>query len=488
MIACCQRWFVQRHLGGVCYVSSTDERLSIRIRGPNLAGVQMRFEHGRTFGTKGTTDNSLSFSASERAAILSQLDHILASAPFRSSKRYPALLRYVVVETLDGHAELLKERTLGVEVFDRASEYDTNADPVVRIAAGEVRKRLAQYYYEQERRPEIRIELPPGSYVAEFHPAEADGNMIVLSAPAAADSAPILPSEQATTEDETTEIISTEWPKTTALARPRRLGRMWLWLAISSAALAAAGCWIILKTWPQPDADKLFWGPALASSSPVLISLGELRVSEAELSPNAYLSRFNAPFQLRASRYLRGLGLIAPSDATTAANVAGLLKANRKVFVIRDKDATTFADLQNGPFVLIGAFSNDWTIRLTDPMRFHFDMNPGAQQWWIGDRQRPDEKFGLHRTDLPESPVKDDYAIVARFFDPTTKQTAVVLAGVDNYGTQVAGDFVSNPTYLKEFAKHAPRDWDRKNIELLITTNIVDGDPGPPRVVASYFW
>ena len=55
----------------------------------------------------------------------------------------PGLLRYVVEQTLSGNEENLKERTLGVEVFRRSPDYDTNLDPVVRLSAGEVRKRLA---------------------------------------------------------------------------------------------------------------------------------------------------------------------------------------------------------------------------------------------------------------------------------------------------------------------------------------------------------
>jgi len=51
-----------------------------------------------------------------------------------------------VEQTLAGNEDNLKERTLGVEVFHRTPDYDTNLDPVVRLCAGEVRKRIAQYY------------------------------------------------------------------------------------------------------------------------------------------------------------------------------------------------------------------------------------------------------------------------------------------------------------------------------------------------------
>src|ERR1700678_3718546 len=104
----------------------------------------------------------------EREAVLRELHTVLASPHFSNSKRYPALLKYIVENTLAGKSDLLKERTLGVEVFDRAATYDTNADTVVRYTAGEVRKRLQLFYHEEGRNSSIRISLPAGSYVPVF--------------------------------------------------------------------------------------------------------------------------------------------------------------------------------------------------------------------------------------------------------------------------------------------------------------------------------
>jgi len=76
----------------------------------------------------------------ERQLVRSQLEKIVSDGRFAASKRYPCLLRYVVEQTLSGNEDDLKERTLGVEVFHRPPDYDTNADPVVRLCAAEVRK------------------------------------------------------------------------------------------------------------------------------------------------------------------------------------------------------------------------------------------------------------------------------------------------------------------------------------------------------------
>ena len=100
--------------------------------------------------------------------IRAQLDLVVRDEVFRTSKRSVAFLKYVVEQTLSGSADLIKERTIGVEVFDRDPSYDTNVDHIVRTAATELRKRLATYYVDEKHRGELRMGLVPGSYVPRF--------------------------------------------------------------------------------------------------------------------------------------------------------------------------------------------------------------------------------------------------------------------------------------------------------------------------------
>jgi hypothetical protein len=111
--------------------------------------------------------------ALDPAAVREQVERLVAHPLFANSKRYPALLAYVVEQTLLGNASDLKERSIGIEVFGRSPSYDANADPIVRITAGEVRKRLSQYYYDASHAGELVLELPIGSYVPVFRPSDA---------------------------------------------------------------------------------------------------------------------------------------------------------------------------------------------------------------------------------------------------------------------------------------------------------------------------
>ena len=81
-----------------------------------------------------------------RLIIREQLERLLESHLFRNSKRYPNMLRHIVERTLAGQAEAIKERSLGVVVFGRPPDYDCSSDPVVRMSAAEIRKRLIVFH------------------------------------------------------------------------------------------------------------------------------------------------------------------------------------------------------------------------------------------------------------------------------------------------------------------------------------------------------
>ena len=72
----------------------------------------------------------------DKSTILQELDNILASPPFRNSSRSKQFLSYVIQHRLDGHDELLKERSIGADLFHRPADYATGDDPVVRVQAG----------------------------------------------------------------------------------------------------------------------------------------------------------------------------------------------------------------------------------------------------------------------------------------------------------------------------------------------------------------
>lgn len=373
----------------------------------------------------------------DSAAVREQLERLLENSLFRNSKRYPALLRHVVEATLEGRAAELKERLLGVQVFGRPTDYDTNVDPVVRTSAAEIRKRMAQYYLDTAHESELRIELPLGSYVPEFHwPARP-------APPAAAAPAPVAPTAPSAAMDE---------------SRPRA----YLKLVIAAALLALVAISALLwkRPWESPSALDQFWNPVLNTNVPVVLCAGIHQ------------------------------GGIPWPDALTLARITGIIGERKHAYQIRRQDLATFTELSQGPVILIGAFNDAWTLLLNQQSRFSFDRDASAN--WISDRQNPSSrKWSVDSNKLDAAGhhvYNEDYAIVSRILDPRTGNIVVTAAGLHGYGTAAAGAFLTRGDYFLQFASGAPSGWQKKNLQIVIRTEVINGSSGPPRVVASYFW
>ncbi len=414
-------------------------------------------------------------------AIRQQLARILSTAHFSTSKRYPALLSYVVERTIQGDTESLKERTLGIEVFRRDPQYDTSADPVVRIAAGEVRKRLAQYYYDARHKNEIHIELPPGSYVPEFYsPAEQ-----AASASQGADQSAGIP-YGADGRTATAFRLKSGHSAHKSKNRLRVLVPVFCLVLGFVAGVVGTRVRTAVSSAPPTALDQ-FWRPLISAPGTVWLCVGEAYVTGIELNPNGARNRFTSNYRLSSGEE-RTYPALNLADSTVLARVAGLLQTRNKSYSVHGESETTFSDLTNAPSVLIGSFNNDWTIRLSDQLRFHFEMDREAGEQWIVDRQKPNERIGVHAIGLDTPDRKDAYAIISRAHDASTGQIVVGLAGISTNGTTAAGTFVSEPSYLEDFAKNAPHNWQNENLEIVIAAPIVDGSLGPPHVVSSYIW
>ncbi len=110
----------------------------------------------------------------EPSAARTQLDRLLASRTFAGSERLRRFLRFAVEHALAGETGRLKEYSLGVEVFDRQSDYDPRIDPIVRVEARRLRAKLRTYFAEEGVNDPLILSIPEGSYAPLFSPrAEA---------------------------------------------------------------------------------------------------------------------------------------------------------------------------------------------------------------------------------------------------------------------------------------------------------------------------
>jgi hypothetical protein len=100
--------------------------------------------------------------------VRSELNAILASRWFRSSQLQKQLLKFVVLKTLDGKADEIKEYAIGADAFGRGPDFDARIDSVVRVVARRVRDRLAEYYRNEGKADSVVIKLSVGSYIPSF--------------------------------------------------------------------------------------------------------------------------------------------------------------------------------------------------------------------------------------------------------------------------------------------------------------------------------
>jgi hypothetical protein len=375
-----------------------------------------------------------------RQDVQAELDRVLASSAFKGSRRSSDFLRFVVDSSLSGHPESIKERTIGVEVFGRPADYDTSEDAIVRVKANEVRKRLAQAYQEIGTDGPVHIEIPAGGYVPEFRPV--------------------------------TNVVTSRNRAPAQWFRSR-------WTVFGGLAVVLAGvlagAWAL---WGPHSAFDRFWQPFLSGEAQPMLCVAHPTVftMSAELRDAGTVTLERADLNRDEEHYV-GVG-----DAQAMARVASLLAARGRSAQLRLGNDTSFTDLRNAPAILIGAFTNQWTMELGQDLRFVFEKEPGGRMW-VQDQQPPRQRFEYERTAPPM-----DFVILSRLFDSRSGQPVIMAAGLAHLGTQVAGEFLTTPAYFNEAMKGAPEGWERKNLQIVLRAEVLGKSPGPPRVVAIHVW
>jgi hypothetical protein len=171
------------------------------------------------------------------------------------------------------------------------------------------------------------------------------------------------------------------------------------------------------------------------------------------------------------------------SSALALARLTGFLQATGKAYEIKDDREVSLTDFRSRPVILIGALSNPWTLRLTDPLRFRFDIGSFSR---IQDSKNPNSNEWSDPSNYDA--ITYDYALITRYHDTTTNGPVMVIAGLGPYGTEAASEFVVSPQYIDQLVSKVPADWENKNLEIVIRADKVNGEAGPPFLVSSTYW
>lgn len=408
----------------------------------------------------------------EQHKIVAQMELILASQHFSHSKRSQLLFRYIVTKTLQGQVSILKERTLGIEVFGRTPDYDTNADPIVRMTAGEIRKRIAQYYHDSAHQDELRIDLPSGSYTAQFH----------LHKPVGDPQETIAATPPAALLQEVTPYPSTEHHS--LAGHPRSTWTRWLGL-LSVLAIISFVAWYFVLAGQHRSYMKLAWGDVLDNRSTTLIAVGG-RSPGSNPNAAANLKWTIDQTSMSASNHMNAESL-SYSEARALVRLVRILDGENVQFNLMSVTETSFANLRQGPAILLGGLNNPWTLRSQEQLRYQLATDNNGLDW-ISDARDPGSRKFLIDVRKPYSSLNADYAIVARFYDSNTQKPTLIVAGLAEDGTKAASEFITDEKQLQESVGVSLRGSKGKNFEVVLGTQVINGVSGPPKVLAKEFW
>lgn len=431
---------------------------------------------GKTYDSL-TTDG---IEITDQAKIRSALASILKSHAFRSSKQCRDLLSYIVEQSLLAETGVLRERVIGIEVFGRPANYNTSEDPVVRMRAADVRKRLAQYYQSAEEDETLpHIELHPGSYRATFR---VELQKKDPSSPAATPAEPL------------------QMPRVEAAPATPSRPVLPVWIIVAMVVLLAVATfgaqhWWSLRVTPLSMQQK-FWTPLLSTDKPALIYLG---ANAAYIFTPEFLNRYQlahnldqngpeffvdlTPHSSISTDDLRPVqnSFVTVGDLAASTQLTTLLNGFHKRFVLRSAADVSFGDLRNTPTVLVGGFNNRWTLAMTKDLPYSF--RDGTR---IVERGHPEHSWVV--TSSSSTPNYDDFAIISRLVQSKTGAPSLIVAGIGENGTQAAAEFLADPEKIAAVLRQAPKGWETMNMQLILHVGVIDYLPSVVEVIGTSYW
>jgi hypothetical protein len=423
------------------------------------------------------------------------ISDVLASPIFQSSRQCQLLLRYIVDFSLAGEDGSLRERVIGATVFGRSPDYDTGNDPVVRARVAEVRKRLAQYYLERLDKTGVQISIPKGSYRAVFsygHPpphtewsddvSENNKGIVELTHPIAVARDGTMPAMEEGRD---------------GAAGGRHFLKSWRWLTALLIFIAVVGGGLTFQSWHnrrRADLFKQFWAPFSSSSKPAIIYIGantSYRLSRSYLEDYRRQHHIQSKgldffIDLQPSESISEKDLVPTDkligfgDVAAAARITSTLAKLGKNYDLRYGKDITITDLQSSPVILIGGFSNAWTMQITRGLRYTLEQgdkvvdNRDQSKVW---QWKEDEAHGQ----------QDDYAILSRLTHSPTGSFVLSIAGIASSSNQATADFVSDPRQIDKLLQGAPPGWENRNMQAVLHTTTINDIPTSIDVQAIYF-
>lgn len=386
--------------------------------------------------------------AIEATAKRDALDGVLKSESFARSESLRAFLRYVCEAEIEGRAQELTEYVIGVDALGRPPGYSPAQDGAVRNKAYELRHKLARYYEVENPKAPIKIEIPKGGYAPRFVLHEV------------------------------------------ATGR-RRTWLNWYILAASAAVLVLLASWSFWHL-KQGDPVERLWSPLLVEGKQVTVCFGAVRVRDVigpvttEIDRGEINKRGRQLISIDAASFgpievaIRRDELTGVGAAMGLFNVGAQLERLGQGKQLRLVDGTRYGDLAQHPTVLIGLDNNPLSLATLQ------DLPITPEGAYLKDARHPEKRWGPVRGDTRD--YKEDYGIAARLLKTPSRQPLIILAGIFHCGTGAATELFTDRGLVEAVIAGLPADWERRNIQIVVRTKVVEGACGAPEIVASRTW
>jgi hypothetical protein len=210
-----------------------------------------------------------------------------------------------------------------------------------------------------------------------------------------------------------------------------------------------------------------FWGPVLREKRPVLICTGGVVFQQNNFSGVVTASKdIEYPF-------------VSIQIAAGIAQLSGLLEHSGTSSQLMSSPSTPLSELREHSVVMLGGYNNRWAMRFLQSQRFQFTPEPVES---IADQMQPQTHWARNRS-LPYS-SGDDFALVARFRDPTIGGWVVVLAGLGRNGTEAAAEFATSTQYMQMLKEQLGKDFADRDVEAVLRVPVIEGKTGAPSLLA----
>ena len=421
-----------------------------------------------------------------------ELAHRVVSGPhFARSPLLSKFLLFVVAETLEGRGSEITEHQIGVQVFDRPTDYRTLEDNIVRSYARQLRKRLAEHFAGEGNAELQRIDIPLGGYVPVFLPAEENGKEDAAGIAVARQSPAQIVAVRPAVEDERVKPRSN---------RKRTVLRIVLAAGYSAALIGITWFAATRTTAPQQQPQEpahvlwaaLFGGPANCFIVPsdagfnLLEDLSRRPVALADYIGGSYVKLPLNGVDAHSAEDLRSQQLTPFVDLQISSAFAHLSEDNPQRVFIRFPRDLRLDDLKSANAVIIGSVgSNPWAAIAETSTNFRIVDRPGMEGATIENlKPRPGESatYASHWNE----PAHETFALITFFPNLSGNGHLLVLEGLDVAGTQAAAEMLLHPSAIDAILKSAMRsDGSLRSFEVLLRSTSIDSSATGTQVIAS---